>query len=74
MFRTRCFNAQEKCAVEVLLIREVAPGHQIACHFPIQVADLPKRIEVESVPANPDATTLVGATTGQSVGVGTPHA
>ena len=48
VFRTRCFQAQEKCAVEVPPLVEVAPGHKIACHFPIKVEDLPKRVEVEA--------------------------
>jgi peptide/nickel transport system ATP-binding protein len=47
VFRTRCFQAQERCAVEVPPLRELAPGHHVACHFPIAVSDLPARIEVE---------------------------
>jgi peptide/nickel transport system ATP-binding protein len=35
VFRTRCFQAQEKCAIEVPPLVEVAPGHQVACFFPI---------------------------------------
>jgi oligopeptide/dipeptide ABC transporter ATP-binding protein len=34
VFRTRCYKAQEKCATEVPLLREIAPGHEVACHFP----------------------------------------
>lgn len=33
-FRTRCPRAEERCAVEVPELREIAPGHQVACHFP----------------------------------------
>jgi peptide/nickel transport system ATP-binding protein len=39
VFRTRCFQAQERCSVEVPPLIEVAPGHYVACHFP--VATLP---------------------------------
>ena len=49
VFRTRCFQAQEKCAVEVPPLVELEPGHQVACHFPIAAADLPTRIEVGDV-------------------------
>jgi peptide/nickel transport system ATP-binding protein len=52
VFRTRCFQAQEKCAVEVPPLVELAPGHQVACHFPIQVEDLPARVEVQAVAAD----------------------
>lgn len=33
-FRTRCPRAEERCASEVPELRELAPGHQVACHFP----------------------------------------
>ncbi len=34
-FRTRCPRAEERCAVEVPELREIAPGHAVACHFPL---------------------------------------
>ncbi|MBE0529160.1 MAG: ATP-binding cassette domain-containing protein [Thermoleophilia bacterium] len=35
VFNTRCFQAQERCRVEVPQLVEAAPGHKIACHFPV---------------------------------------
>ncbi len=35
VFHTRCFKAQDKCRVEVPLLSEYAPGHQVACHYPV---------------------------------------
>jgi oligopeptide/dipeptide ABC transporter ATP-binding protein len=34
-FRTRCPFAQDRCATEAPLLRELAPGHRVACHFPM---------------------------------------
>ena len=35
-FRTRCPRAQERCAVDVPEMRELAPDHAVACHFPVE--------------------------------------
>ncbi|MGH2549440.1 MAG: ABC transporter ATP-binding protein [Thermomicrobiales bacterium] len=32
-FRTRCEYAQERCAAEVPVLRELGTGHRVACHF-----------------------------------------
>ncbi|WP_236792627.1 ABC transporter ATP-binding protein [Amycolatopsis sp. GM8] len=34
-FRTRCPFAQDRCATDAPQLRELAPGHQVACHFPL---------------------------------------
>jgi peptide/nickel transport system ATP-binding protein len=34
-FRTRCPYVQDRCAEEEPLLRDIGPGHQVACHFPL---------------------------------------
>ncbi len=34
-FRTRCPCAQEKCVADEPAFRDIEPGHQVACHFPL---------------------------------------
>jgi len=33
-FHTRCWKAQAICSTEEPMLRELAPGHVVACHFP----------------------------------------
>ena len=44
VFRTRCFQAQQRCTDEVPPLVEVAPDHMVACHFPIAAADVTARV------------------------------
>ncbi|MDQ1395883.1 MAG: peptide/nickel transport system ATP-binding protein [Acidimicrobiaceae bacterium] len=45
-FRTRCQNAQERCALEEPEMREIAPAHYLACHFPIDAPEAPPKAAV----------------------------
>jgi peptide/nickel transport system ATP-binding protein len=49
-FRTRCPFARERCAAEAPVMREVAPGQQVACHFPLHGAQAPPSGELRSPP------------------------
>ncbi len=35
-FRTRCWRAEERCAVEVPALVDRGAGHPVACHFPVE--------------------------------------
>jgi oligopeptide/dipeptide ABC transporter ATP-binding protein len=49
-FRTRCPRAAGLCAEQAPALRELAPGHVVACHFPLS----------ESVPALPATARVKG--------------
>src|SRR5262245_3044210 len=39
-FRTRCFKAQARCAQEDPELRADGAGHLLACHFPVEAAEV----------------------------------
>lgn len=46
-FHTRCQFAQERCKTDIPELRELRPGHMVACHFPLLNAeDRKKTIEI----------------------------
>lgn len=42
-FRTRCWKATEQCSAEEPELRELLPGHQVACHHPEELVGVSVR-------------------------------
>ncbi|MEU8132348.1 ABC transporter ATP-binding protein [Streptodolium elevatio] len=47
-FRTRCPLASPRCGTEVPQLREVAPGHRVACHYPLVGDVAPELVELSA--------------------------
>jgi peptide/nickel transport system ATP-binding protein len=48
-FHTRCWKAQEVCKTIEPPLVQLAPGHQVACHFPENAPQEPASLEIASV-------------------------
>jgi peptide/nickel transport system ATP-binding protein len=54
VFHTRCWRAEDRCRVEIPLVREIKPEHYIACHFPEERSILTPGPEIHGpTPAEP---------------------
>jgi len=75
VFRTRCFQAQERCAVEVPPLIEVVPEHKVACHFPITVDEVAARARAGKIEVPEAEEQMTGSVSGPHfVEPGPPHA
>ena len=45
-FNPRCPNAQDRCRTEEPSIREIGPGHFVACHYPLHGGEAPVSVRV----------------------------
>ncbi|MFM8649488.1 MAG: ABC transporter ATP-binding protein [Actinomycetota bacterium] len=45
-FNPRCPNAQDRCRTEEPTIREIDPGHFVACHYPLHGGEAPVSVRV----------------------------
>ena len=52
-FHTRCWKAQDICKTEEPPLLELAPGHQVACHFPENAPD--QKVSDQKASAAPTA-------------------
>ncbi|MEW5992710.1 MAG: oligopeptide/dipeptide ABC transporter ATP-binding protein [Chloroflexota bacterium] len=74
VFRTRCFQAQPRCASEVPPLVEVAPDHLVACHFPITVDEVAARARAGQIEVPAAEAPVAPVEAPHFVEPGPPHA
>ena len=60
-FHTRCWKAQEICSVDEPPLVDLAPGHQVACHFPENAPGTEGQQPVRRSPSVPTEDDVSGA-------------
>jgi peptide/nickel transport system ATP-binding protein len=60
-FRTRCPYVQDKCASEEPPLREIVPGHQVACHFPLVESVNGTEVKTQNADARPESSPVTGS-------------